>query len=364
MATTTHYGQASYLHGNEGFHTAGSPSNIPSLTPASTRGSSYDTSSPPYLHTRNDVLEGTVFPEFRKNEDSDVNKLQEEDPMGIDMWKFYRNQSNVPDAERMENMTWRMMAINLRKAQQKKDSSHAAVGHARVPDAENWSKQQSMANPSKPNPMTPGGRMGTIKSEDLGDYQFNFTSNLLQIPNGSAYFQTPFEYSVLNGPRGHVRMPDGLKQDPDMAGTHARHVSLGAGYPDDSFGIKSDLTHVQHASGGNVTPWDPGWAEEAFGGQSLYDTPAVKKEEIEHEPLFDAGGYLLPENWITHDPPQDFGSQSSMLNHHETAQSLSQWQQFEHSHYAEFSGQRPQFGTQPDQYGPMFTTSGYQQNTE
>ncbi|OMP85416.1 Nitrogen regulatory protein areA [Diplodia seriata] len=127
MATTTHYGQASYLHGNEGFHTAGSPSNIPSLTPASTRGSSYDTSSPPYLHTRNDVLEGTVFPEFRKNEDSDVNKLQEEDPMGIDMWKFYRNQSNVPDAERMENMTWRMMAINLRKAQQKKE---CALSHA------------------------------------------------------------------------------------------------------------------------------------------------------------------------------------------------------------------------------------------
>ncbi|OJD31766.1 nitrogen regulatory protein area [Diplodia corticola] len=405
MATTTHSRQASYLCGNDAFHT-------PSLTPASTLASSHDPSSPSHHHTCDDVLEDTVFPELKKNEESDVDELQKEDPMGIDMWKFYRNQSNVPDAERMENMTWRMMAINLRKAQQKKESSHPAVGHVKTPAAEYWSPttashQSTTAQPPKtrttttsttpgiPDPpgaswtTAPGGRMGTIKSEqDLSDYQFSFTSHhhnhhhhhhhhhLSQDPQQdqpARFFPPPYGYGALDGPRGRIQLPNGpLKHEPDapMPMMHARHVSLGAaaaaaGCPDggDSFGgVKADdfTPHAQHASGGggggggNVAPWDPGWAEDAFGGQSLYDRPElVKREGSEHGPLFDADGYLLPadDGWMAQD--------SSVLGGHgaTAAQSLPQWQQFGENRYAEFSGQRHRFGTQLSQFGHIFTPS-------
>lgn len=201
--------------------------------------------------------------------------------------------------------------------------------------------------------------MDDIKFEDPSTYQFDFTppelSQNMPPPDRPAHFQTASTYSVLNGPRGKIQIPDAFKQEPDAAsGTHTRHVSLGgAGYSDsNSFGIKSDFTHLQQTPGGsNVTPWDPGWAEEAFGGQSLYDTPPeIKKEEID----------LFPENWLAQDAARHgFGSQASVLNQHATAQSLSQWQQFEDSHFAELSGQKPQFGSQPGQYGQVFTTSGF-----
>ncbi|KAF4543017.1 Nitrogen regulatory protein area [Lasiodiplodia theobromae] len=385
MAATTHFGQASYSYANELSHMSDSPSNIPSLTPASTLGSNYDTSSPSHDHACDDVLEDTVFPELKNNEESDVQELQKEDPIGIDMWKFYRKQSNVPDAERMQNMTWRMMAINLRKVQRKRESSHAAVGRVRAPAAEHWSPttarqqtttvsqtnthQRRIAIPRKGSVgkalwIAPPGdtRMDDVKFEDPSStYQFDFTppelSQNMPPPDRPMNFQTPSTYSLLNGPRGKIQVPDGFKQEPDAAsGTHTRHVSLGgAGYSDSSspFGIKSDFTNLQPTPGGsNVTPWDPGWAEEAFGGQSLYDTPPeIKKEEID----------LFPENWIAHDAAQHgFGSQTSaVLNQHATAQSLSQWQQFEDSHFAELSGQKTQFGSQPGQYGQMFTTSGF-----
>lgn len=278
------------------------------------------------------------------------------------------------------------------------------MGRVRAPAAEHWSPttarqqttttpqinthQRRIANPRKGSVgkaswiAPPGDRMDDIKFEDPSTYQFDFTppelSQNMPPPDPPAHFQTASTYNVLNGPRGKIQIPDGFKQDPDDAasGTHVttRHVSLGGGagyYPDDSsssssspFGIKSDFTHLQQqppppgggSSSSNATPWDPGWVEEAFGGQSLYDTPPppeIKKEEI---------GDLFPENWLAHDAQAQhgFGSQASaVLNQHATAQSLSQWQQFEESHFAELSGQKPQFGSQPGQYGQMFTASGF-----
>ncbi|EKG21944.1 hypothetical protein MPH_00865 [Macrophomina phaseolina MS6] len=95
---------------------------MPSLTPASTLDSSVD-ASPSRYAAGDEVLDDTVFPEFKNNEESNLEEHQREDPLGVDMWKFYRKQSRLPDAGRMENMTWRMMAINLRKAQQQSQRS-------------------------------------------------------------------------------------------------------------------------------------------------------------------------------------------------------------------------------------------------
>lgn len=108
-----------HFHRDESFYNSDSPSNMPSLTPASTLGSSHNASPADHV-AGEDVLEDSLFPQLKSDEPNDVEELQKEDPLGVDVWKFYRKQSQLPDAERMQNMTWRMMTINLRKAQRGK----------------------------------------------------------------------------------------------------------------------------------------------------------------------------------------------------------------------------------------------------
>lgn len=43
-------------------------------------------------------------------------QLQREDPLATQVWKFFtRTKQQLPHQERMENMTWRMMALEMRK---------------------------------------------------------------------------------------------------------------------------------------------------------------------------------------------------------------------------------------------------------
>ncbi|KAL7773725.1 hypothetical protein CFE70_003692 [Pyrenophora teres f. teres 0-1] len=43
--------------------------------------------------------------------------MQKNDPLGTQIWKLYsRAKTQLPNAERMENLTWRMMAMNMRRA--------------------------------------------------------------------------------------------------------------------------------------------------------------------------------------------------------------------------------------------------------
>lgn len=45
--------------------------------------------------------------------------MQKKDPLATQVWRLYSKQKNVlPNAERMENLTWRMMSMTLRKEQQ------------------------------------------------------------------------------------------------------------------------------------------------------------------------------------------------------------------------------------------------------
>ncbi|KAK4208775.1 nitrogen catabolic enzyme regulatory protein [Rhypophila decipiens] len=46
-------------------------------------------------------------------------EMQRQDPLATQIWKFFaQTKQNLPDQERMENLTWRMMHVNLRKQKQ------------------------------------------------------------------------------------------------------------------------------------------------------------------------------------------------------------------------------------------------------
>jgi GATA-binding protein, other eukaryote len=73
---------------------------------------------------RDELLCDTVFPTWRDDSGGDTiiespEELQKKDPLGTQIWKLYsRTKTRLPNQERMENLTWRMMAMNLRRREQ------------------------------------------------------------------------------------------------------------------------------------------------------------------------------------------------------------------------------------------------------
>jgi len=70
---------------------------------------------------RRGMLEDAMFPAFGNDAGSPTaespEQLQKNDPLGTQIWKLYsRAKTQLPNAERMENLTWRMMAMNMRRA--------------------------------------------------------------------------------------------------------------------------------------------------------------------------------------------------------------------------------------------------------
>lgn len=69
---------------------------------------------------RSALLRDDVFPDWTDSpgdEGSETpEEMQKKDPLGTQIWKLYsRTKTRLPNQERMENLTWRMMAMNLRR---------------------------------------------------------------------------------------------------------------------------------------------------------------------------------------------------------------------------------------------------------
>ena len=48
--------------------------------------------------------------------DDSPEEMQRKDPLGTQVWRFYHKQlGQLPNAERLENLTWRMMSMTLRR---------------------------------------------------------------------------------------------------------------------------------------------------------------------------------------------------------------------------------------------------------
>lgn len=73
--------------------------------------------------TRTGLLRDAVFPDWKDDTGGDstesAEEMQRKDPLGTQIWKLYsRTKTRLPNQERMENLTWRMMAMNLRRREQ------------------------------------------------------------------------------------------------------------------------------------------------------------------------------------------------------------------------------------------------------
>lgn len=76
--------------------------------------------SPENRQTRKNLLRDAFFTEWKDDASSadlgDPGEMQKNDPLGTMIWKLYsKTKTQLPNHERMENLTWRMMAMNLKR---------------------------------------------------------------------------------------------------------------------------------------------------------------------------------------------------------------------------------------------------------
>lgn len=72
------------------------------------------------------MLDEPIFPAFGNDaaavRPESPSELQKNDPLGTQIWKLYsRAKTQLPNAERMSNLTWRMMALNMRRAEEQRN---------------------------------------------------------------------------------------------------------------------------------------------------------------------------------------------------------------------------------------------------
>ncbi|EON68765.1 hypothetical protein W97_08023 [Coniosporium apollinis CBS 100218] len=118
---------------------SGSSSAIQSLTSASTIDSKLDL-SPTDNVARKGVLRESFFPDWKDDtgglaEIESPEEMQRKDPLGTQIWRlFSRTKAQLPNSERMENLTWRMMSMNLRRKQlERQELSRRSRMHASAP---------------------------------------------------------------------------------------------------------------------------------------------------------------------------------------------------------------------------------------
>ncbi|PHH75609.1 hypothetical protein CDD80_2223 [Ophiocordyceps camponoti-rufipedis] len=92
-----------------------------------------------------DVLATALFPSLLTDAADSLDQLQRDDPLATQVWKFFKaTKQQLPNQQRMENLTWRMMALSMRRqssldapdqsgiAQLRKTSEMAAAAAAAV----------------------------------------------------------------------------------------------------------------------------------------------------------------------------------------------------------------------------------------
>ena len=72
---------------------------------------------------RNGLLRDSVFPDWEddaaRHGIGNPDEMQKKDPLATQIWKLYsKTKTRLPNQERMENLTWRMMAMSLKRREQ------------------------------------------------------------------------------------------------------------------------------------------------------------------------------------------------------------------------------------------------------
>ncbi|ESZ98449.1 hypothetical protein SBOR_1111 [Sclerotinia borealis F-4128] len=89
---------------------------------------------PASSRARDDLLGESFFSTWKDGSAGDeldnTDEMQKKDPLATQIWKLYsKTKKNLPNQERLENLTWRMMAMNLRKRKQEENARSSRQDH-------------------------------------------------------------------------------------------------------------------------------------------------------------------------------------------------------------------------------------------
>ncbi|KAF8540190.1 hypothetical protein BDD12DRAFT_880848 [Trichophaea hybrida] len=90
-------------------------------------------------YARKELLGGGSFDTLgeRSVPEESPEDMQKKDPLATQVWKLYSKQKGtLPNAERMENLTWRMMALTLRRERAAKASQQRKLAQRSLSDAQ------------------------------------------------------------------------------------------------------------------------------------------------------------------------------------------------------------------------------------
>ncbi|KAL4805785.1 nitrogen regulatory protein area [Aspergillus unguis] len=83
------------------------------------------------------LLSDSLFPEWKADAPRGIDspdEMQRRDPLATQIWKLYsRTKAQLPNQERMENLTWRMMALSLRRQERERAQQQARLKNSPIP---------------------------------------------------------------------------------------------------------------------------------------------------------------------------------------------------------------------------------------
>ncbi|KAI1098629.1 hypothetical protein F4804DRAFT_118983 [Jackrogersella minutella] len=81
-----------------------------------------------------EFLQTPIFPSLQNDlsgNDQSLAQMQESDPLAAQVWRFFcSTKRTLPSQERMENLTWRMMHLNLQRRKQAEDARYVSCMRA------------------------------------------------------------------------------------------------------------------------------------------------------------------------------------------------------------------------------------------
>ncbi|KAG5990213.1 hypothetical protein E4U43_004337 [Claviceps pusilla] len=82
--------------------------------------------------TKDNLLGNALFPSLENaaaaEPSKSIDQLRSDDPLAAQVWKFFsKTKHQLPNQERLENLTWRMMALNMRKQKQQDDEARLTI---------------------------------------------------------------------------------------------------------------------------------------------------------------------------------------------------------------------------------------------
>ncbi|KAJ5179996.1 Nitrogen regulatory protein nrfA [Penicillium capsulatum] len=85
--------------------------------------------SPESPHKQDGLLQDPIFPEWKTGAPrggENPEEMQRQDPLAAQIWRLYtRTKTQLPNQERMENLTWRMMAMSLKRKEREQQRTNA-----------------------------------------------------------------------------------------------------------------------------------------------------------------------------------------------------------------------------------------------